>query len=96
MNPDSIEDFLLFGALFEATMIDRKIGDKPISFEFSLGEIPAATLPSKVIERNKFHLLILSVRDLREHFWNCRPDQRQLQQSWRPKQKNDAGQLGGR
>lgn len=32
------ESFLLFGALFEATMIDRKIGDKPISFEFSLGE----------------------------------------------------------
>ncbi|KAM4558422.1 fer-1-like protein 6 isoform 1-T1 [Odontesthes bonariensis] len=29
--------FLLFGALLEATMIDRKIGDKPISFEFSLG-----------------------------------------------------------
>ncbi|XP_028291408.1 fer-1-like protein 6 isoform X2 [Gouania willdenowi] len=29
--------FLLFGALFEATMIDRKIGDKPISFEFSQG-----------------------------------------------------------
>lgn len=33
-----METFLLFGALFEATMIDRKIGDKPISFEFSLGE----------------------------------------------------------
>ncbi|KAF7653671.1 hypothetical protein LDENG_00080210 [Lucifuga dentata] len=31
------ETFILFGALFEATMIDRKIGDKPISFEFSLG-----------------------------------------------------------
>lgn len=34
-----MESFLLFGALFEATMIDRKIGDKPISFEFSLGEL---------------------------------------------------------
>uniref|UniRef100_A0A671Z1C4 Fer-1 like family member 6 n=1 Tax=Sparus aurata TaxID=8175 RepID=A0A671Z1C4_SPAAU len=33
------KSFLLFGALFEATMIDRKIGDKPISFEFSLGEL---------------------------------------------------------
>ncbi|KAK7913699.1 hypothetical protein WMY93_013910 [Mugilogobius chulae] len=31
------ETFFLFGALFEASMIDRKIGDKPISFEFSLG-----------------------------------------------------------
>lgn len=44
MNPDRIEEFVLFGALFEATMIDRKIGDKPISFEFSLGEIQAPTL----------------------------------------------------
>uniref|UniRef100_A0A672YWB0 C2 domain-containing protein n=1 Tax=Sphaeramia orbicularis TaxID=375764 RepID=A0A672YWB0_9TELE len=32
------ENFMLFGSLFEATMIDRKIGDKPISFEFSMGE----------------------------------------------------------
>lgn len=30
---------MLFGALFEATMIDRKIGDKPIYFEFSMGEL---------------------------------------------------------
>ncbi|XP_069388583.1 fer-1-like protein 6 isoform X2 [Paralichthys olivaceus] len=29
--------FLLFATVFEATMIDRKIGDKPISFEFSVG-----------------------------------------------------------
>ncbi|KAM6955134.1 fer-1-like protein 6 [Lycodopsis pacificus] len=36
-NPDHSESFLLFGTLFEATMIDRKIGDKPISFEFSMG-----------------------------------------------------------
>lgn len=48
MDPGKIEDFLLFGALFEATMIDRKIGDKPISFEFSLGEIHAVTLPCEV------------------------------------------------
>ncbi|XP_038157296.1 fer-1-like protein 6 isoform X2 [Cyprinodon tularosa] len=34
---DDCETFLLFGALLEATMIDRKIGDRPISFEFSLG-----------------------------------------------------------
>ncbi|KAJ8383946.1 hypothetical protein AAFF_G00213150, partial [Aldrovandia affinis] len=36
-NDDDKESFLLFGALFEATMIDRKIGDKPISFEFTVG-----------------------------------------------------------
>ncbi|EDM16216.1 rCG59426 [Rattus norvegicus] len=35
--PEKYEDFLLFGAFFEATMIDRKIGDKPISFEVSVG-----------------------------------------------------------
>ncbi|MEQ2245765.1 hypothetical protein ILYODFUR_031378, partial [Ilyodon furcidens] len=34
---DDSETFLLFGSLFEATMIDRKIGDRPISFEFSIG-----------------------------------------------------------
>uniref|UniRef100_A0A669BLS9 Fer-1 like family member 6 n=1 Tax=Oreochromis niloticus TaxID=8128 RepID=A0A669BLS9_ORENI len=38
LNADDNESFLLFGALFEATMIDRKIGDRPISFEFSLGK----------------------------------------------------------
>ncbi|KAI3356016.1 hypothetical protein L3Q82_017285 [Scortum barcoo] len=37
LSGEDKETFLLFGALFEATMIDRKIGDKPISFEFSLG-----------------------------------------------------------
>ncbi|XP_067323114.1 fer-1-like protein 6 [Anolis sagrei] len=37
IHEEQDEDFLLFGAFFEATMIDRKIGDKPISFEVSLG-----------------------------------------------------------
>uniref|UniRef100_A0A4W3J5H4 Fer-1 like family member 6 n=1 Tax=Callorhinchus milii TaxID=7868 RepID=A0A4W3J5H4_CALMI len=36
MEPSSW-DFLLFGAFFEATMIDRKIGDRPISFEVTVG-----------------------------------------------------------
>uniref|UniRef100_A0AAY4B208 C2 domain-containing protein n=1 Tax=Denticeps clupeoides TaxID=299321 RepID=A0AAY4B208_9TELE len=31
------ESFMLFGAVFEASLIDRKIGDKPISFEFTIG-----------------------------------------------------------
>ncbi|XP_051908890.1 otoferlin isoform X16 [Hippocampus zosterae] len=31
------EEFFLFGAFLEATMIDRKIGDKPISFEITIG-----------------------------------------------------------
>uniref|UniRef100_A0A0K8RV32 Fer-1-like protein 6-like n=1 Tax=Crotalus horridus TaxID=35024 RepID=A0A0K8RV32_CROHD len=37
IHEEQLEEFLLFGAFFEATMIDRKIGDKPISFEVSVG-----------------------------------------------------------
>ncbi|XP_073329456.1 fer-1-like protein 6 [Pagrus major] len=59
LDADNKESFLLFGALFDATMIDRKIGDKPISFEFSLGNfgnvlesvgIPA---PSPAVSRRR-------------------------------------------
>uniref|UniRef100_A0A671NAR6 Otoferlin n=1 Tax=Sinocyclocheilus anshuiensis TaxID=1608454 RepID=A0A671NAR6_9TELE len=32
-----MEEFFLFGSFLEATMIDRKIGDKPISFEVTIG-----------------------------------------------------------
>ncbi|XP_062379458.1 otoferlin-like [Sardina pilchardus] len=32
-----VEEFLLYGAFLEATMIDRKIGDKPITFEVTIG-----------------------------------------------------------
>uniref|UniRef100_A0A672P172 C2 domain-containing protein n=1 Tax=Sinocyclocheilus grahami TaxID=75366 RepID=A0A672P172_SINGR len=32
-----MEEFFLFGSFLEATMIDRKIGDKPISFEATIG-----------------------------------------------------------
>lgn len=34
-----MEEFFLFGSFLEATMIDRKIGDKPISFEVTIGEL---------------------------------------------------------
>ncbi|XP_042320398.1 fer-1-like protein 6 [Sceloporus undulatus] len=37
IHEEQNEEFLLFGTFFEATMIDRKIGDKPISFEVSVG-----------------------------------------------------------
>ncbi|KAH0617451.1 hypothetical protein JD844_015698 [Phrynosoma platyrhinos] len=37
IHEEQDEEFLLFGTFFEATMIDRKIGDKPISFEVSVG-----------------------------------------------------------
>ncbi|XP_061418483.1 otoferlin isoform X4 [Lethenteron reissneri] len=32
-----IDEFFLFGTFLEATMIDRKIGDKPINFEVTIG-----------------------------------------------------------
>uniref|UniRef100_A0A3Q3G9W9 Fer-1 like family member 6 n=1 Tax=Labrus bergylta TaxID=56723 RepID=A0A3Q3G9W9_9LABR len=38
MKAENQERFILFGAVFEATLIDRKIGDRPISFEFSMGD----------------------------------------------------------
>uniref|UniRef100_A0A8C2F5N2 Otoferlin b n=1 Tax=Cyprinus carpio TaxID=7962 RepID=A0A8C2F5N2_CYPCA len=34
-----IEEFFLYGCFLEATMIDRKIGDKPINFEVTIGTI---------------------------------------------------------
>ncbi|KAG7262976.1 hypothetical protein CRUP_029404, partial [Coryphaenoides rupestris] len=37
LNEEDKESFLLFGCVLEATLIDRKIGDKPISFELSVG-----------------------------------------------------------
>lgn len=90
VNADKIEDFLLFGALFEATMIDRKIGDKPVSFEFSLGEIHAVTLPCEVTEHIRVPPLVFSFRHLREYFWTCSPDQRNLPQSFcHPEQKDE-------
>ncbi|XP_054471398.1 fer-1-like protein 6 [Anoplopoma fimbria] len=62
MNADNNESFLLFGAVLEATMIDRKIGDKPISFEFSMGncgnvleppEKPSVPVPSPAVRRRR-------------------------------------------
>ena len=32
------EEFFLFGSILEATMIDKRIGDKPIKFELSIGK----------------------------------------------------------
>uniref|UniRef100_A0A673HGI5 Otoferlin-like n=1 Tax=Sinocyclocheilus rhinocerous TaxID=307959 RepID=A0A673HGI5_9TELE len=35
--PNISDEFFLFGCFLEATMIDRKIGDKPINFEVTIG-----------------------------------------------------------
>ncbi|XP_023661455.1 fer-1-like protein 6 isoform X2 [Paramormyrops kingsleyae] len=37
ISSEDKENFILFGAVFEASMIDRKIGEKPINFEFTIG-----------------------------------------------------------
>ncbi|XP_034076505.1 otoferlin-like isoform X1 [Gymnodraco acuticeps] len=46
-----VEEFFLFGSFLEATMIDRKIGDKPINFELTIGyygnEIDGLARPKK-------------------------------------------------
>ena len=31
------DEFFLFGCVMEATMIDKRLADKPISFEISMG-----------------------------------------------------------
>uniref|UniRef100_A0A668VE96 Otoferlin n=1 Tax=Oreochromis aureus TaxID=47969 RepID=A0A668VE96_OREAU len=36
-NISEVEEFFLFSSFLEATMIDRKIGDKPIHFEVTIG-----------------------------------------------------------
>lgn len=45
-----MEEFFLFGAFLEATMIDRKIGDKPITFEITIGKV--VLLSSRRSSRN--------------------------------------------
>ncbi|KTF86144.1 hypothetical protein cypCar_00025393, partial [Cyprinus carpio] len=46
-----IEEFFLFGCFLEATMIDRKIGDKPINFEENMGQ-QAKNMRSQVKKSN--------------------------------------------
>ncbi|XP_051259533.1 fer-1-like protein 6 isoform X2 [Dicentrarchus labrax] len=79
LNANNNETFLLFGAVFEATMIDRKIGDKPISFEFSLGNYgnvlePAGqaslTAPSPAVSRRR---RVLDVPDTSDMFGTSPP-----------------------
>ncbi|XP_057679056.1 otoferlin isoform X12 [Corythoichthys intestinalis] len=52
-----MEEFFLFGAFLEATMIDRKIGDKPITFEITIGnygnQIDGTSKPSSLRKKKK-------------------------------------------
>ncbi|XP_061559537.1 otoferlin isoform X4 [Phycodurus eques] len=52
-----MEEFFLFGAFLEATMIDRKIGDKPITFEITIGnygnQIDGTSGPSSSRKKKK-------------------------------------------
>ncbi|XP_058477901.1 fer-1-like protein 6 [Solea solea] len=66
------ESFMLFGALLEATLIDRKIGDKPISFEFSIGNYgntlettgPPTTTASPTLHRRRRALDVADSGDM--------------------------------
>jgi len=33
-----LDEFFLFGCILEANMIDRKLSEKPIKFEMSIGQ----------------------------------------------------------
>lgn len=44
-----VEEFFLFGSFLEATMIDRKIGDKPINFEVTIGNPLPNVLPRNLV-----------------------------------------------
>uniref|UniRef100_A0AAQ5YL26 C2 domain-containing protein n=1 Tax=Amphiprion ocellaris TaxID=80972 RepID=A0AAQ5YL26_AMPOC len=46
-----VEEFFLFGSFLEATMVDRKIGDKPINFELIFN-----CYSYLIVHRNYFHL----------------------------------------
>lgn len=52
-----MEEFFLFGSFLEATMIDRKIGDKTISFEITIGnygnQIDGVSRPSSAKRKKK-------------------------------------------
>ncbi|KAG7460806.1 hypothetical protein MATL_G00202750 [Megalops atlanticus] len=52
-----VEEFFLFGAFLEATMIDRKIGDKPINFEVTIGnygnQIDGVSKPTSTKKKKK-------------------------------------------
>uniref|UniRef100_A0A3Q3FEK4 Otoferlin n=1 Tax=Labrus bergylta TaxID=56723 RepID=A0A3Q3FEK4_9LABR len=52
-----MDEFFLFGAFLEATMIDRKIGDKAISFEITIGnygnQIDGVSKPSSTKKKKK-------------------------------------------
>uniref|UniRef100_A0A8D3ABM4 Fer-1 like family member 6 n=1 Tax=Scophthalmus maximus TaxID=52904 RepID=A0A8D3ABM4_SCOMX len=62
LNANNMESYLLLGALFEATMIDRKIGDRPITFEFSVGESPKKPPTSPLVQFLKpRHLMMVSL-----------------------------------
>ncbi|GCB65661.1 hypothetical protein scyTo_0000450 [Scyliorhinus torazame] len=37
LSTGKLEEFFLFGAFLEATMLDRRIGDKPVNFEVTIG-----------------------------------------------------------
>jgi hypothetical protein len=34
-----MEEFFLFGTILDANMVDKRLGEKPVKFELSVGEL---------------------------------------------------------
>ena len=61
-----LDEFFLFGCFMEASMIDRRLGEKPVHFEISMGKncinSPLLWIHSKLCKRkiyllNSYHFL---------------------------------------
>lgn len=48
-----MEEFFLFGAFLEASMIDRKNGEKPVTFEVTIGECQEGSSTGPKVKRSR-------------------------------------------
>lgn len=67
---EKLEEFLLFGTFFEATMIDRKIGDKPVTFEVSVGKCVKLLSKEERISHLHVDTMCYRVLCLKHHLQN--------------------------
>lgn len=59
----------MFGAFLEATMIDRKIGDKPINFEVTIGNMKNQHLPSYIYPKEAEGLTLINCQLYTRKLW---------------------------
>lgn len=58
------EEFLLFAAFFEATMMDSSLSSKPVSFEVSIGGYSPGTSVQKLWEQPQVSAAVLRCQTL--------------------------------